>query len=354
MDNDLTPVKEERKDLDILRGVKDIAELIDKDNKFLQIFTRAADPNSTSLVEFHSVDEKSLTQIAERMPEMNRASRIFGKQNSQATGKLMSLSMIAQAPYRRLKQVLAKVERKRGALKENIFKLRKEKIELDRLIYKRDKINEYIENKRPSLEPYETEDGKKISDPNELEFMVQTLDIEIEEKVANMGDTGIYIEGALKEIGAYQDAYDQIMKTYDIPEDWDEEDFEKCEVEEHVKTAFLHAVRDITMTGKLNVGTCEYLEQFGVNPLTAKNLVEAYISKNSGQESEDGKLHLSDIGSLYQFQDEMYNIFKNEYKKSAKRIGLDEVISGDFLYKEGKEPADEDTASEFVHRDTVL
>jgi len=331
-------VVEERKDLDVLRGVKDISQLIDKDNNFLKIFTRAADPNSTALVEFHSIDEKSLAMVADRMPEMNRASRIFGKQNSQATGKLMSLSMIAQAPYRRLKQVLAKVERKRGALKENIFKLRKEKIELNRLIYKRDKINEHIK----SNDPYTDEEGKTIADVNELEFIVETLGIEIEEKVANMGDTGIYIEGAIKEIGAYQDAYEQIMENYNIPKNWSEDDFERCEVEEHVKTAFLHAVRDITMTGRLNVGTCEYLEQFGVNPLTAKNLVEAYISKNSGQVGEDDKLHLSDIGSLYQFQDEMYNIFKNEYKKAAQRIGIDDYISENFLYKESDRETDKE------------
>ena len=87
---------EKRKDLDILRGVRDVAELIDKDNKFLQIFTRAADPNAKSLVEFHSVDEKALAHIADRMPEINRATRVFGKQNSQATGKLMSLNMISK------------------------------------------------------------------------------------------------------------------------------------------------------------------------------------------------------------------------------------------------------------------
>jgi len=46
------------------------------------------------------------------------------------------------------------------------------------------------------------------------------------------------LRALFKEIGMYQDAYDEIKESYNIPDDWDEEDFEKCEVEEHVKTSF--------------------------------------------------------------------------------------------------------------------
>jgi len=315
-------VEEKQELIAIDESIKDLTvkydDLIDRNNKFLQIFTRAADPNANSLVEFHSVDEKSLATIAERMPEINRATRVFGRQNSQATGKLMSLSMIAQSPYRRLKQALAKIERKRGALKENIFKLRREKIALDRLV---DLKNLIIEGM------------KEDPEDRELYYRLQEVNIDIEEKVANIGDTNVYIEAALKEIGMYQDAYNEIIESYNIPENWDENDFEKAEIEEHVKTAFLHAVHDVEMTGRLNCGTHEYLMQYGINPHTAYALVRAYLSET---EEMVQKGNYPDINRLYGFLDNMHEMFKDQFVHAMKRIGLKKLISEDFLYKEGE------------------
>jgi hypothetical protein len=133
----------------------------------------------------------------------------------------------------------------------------------------------------------------------------------------------------------YQDAYKQIVRSYDIPDNWSEDDFEKTEVEEHVKTAFLHAVRDVQMTGRLNVGTCEYLEQFGVSPAVAYKYVQRHLFEvdNSVMTNERGEISTpSDIDHLYSFLDKMYDKFGGEWKKSAKRIGIDDYISKDFLY----------------------
>jgi len=314
------------KELAVVNEITDIAlraeDLINKSNVFMQISTRGADPGSRSIVDFKIFDDKKLAKLAENMPEINRAVNVFGRQNSQATGKLMSLHMISQSPYRRLKQCLAKIERKRGALKENIFRLRRERIEMDRLVHKRSQLEEEL-----SL-PDES------SDVFELELRIAELNIDIEEKAANIADSNIYIEGALKEIGMYQDAYNEIKESYNISDNWDEEDFEKCEVEEHVKTAFLHAIRDFEMTGRLNVGTHEYLEQYGVNPNTACRLVQGYLSNvNSHTNVQEGRF--ANINILYDFLDQMYELFKDEYKHAMKRIGLKKLISEDYLYLDG-------------------
>lgn len=291
--------------------------LIDKSNVFMQIFTRGADPTATALAEFKVFDNAKLAKLAENMPEINRATNAFGRQNSQATSKLMSLNMISQSPYRRLKQCLAQIERKRGALKENIFKLRKERVKLDRLLFRRDELLSKLNN----------------SFSSETDFDLRDTNIEIEELAANVSDTNLYIEGALKEIGMYQDAYQEIKESYTIPDNWDEEDFEKCEVEEHVKTAFLHAIRDVEMTGKLNVGTHEYLEQYGINPHAAYKLVQSYLVTVE-QLTVDGKI--VNVVMLYDFLDRMYSMFKDEYKHAMKRIGLKNLISHEYLYLEDK------------------
>jgi hypothetical protein len=302
-----------------------VDDLIDKSNVFMQLTTRGADPNSKALVDFRIFDDAKLAKLAENMPEVNRATRVFGRQNSQATGKLMSLNMISQSPYRRLKQCLAKIERKRQALKENIFRLRKEKIEMDRLLHRKAALQKELDS-----DVFEPGD-----DPIHTEFDIQLLDIEIQEKAANISDSNIYIEGALKEIGMYQDAYNQIKKSYNIPDNWDEEDFEKMEVEEHVKTAFLHAIRDVEMTGRLNVGTHEYLEQYGINPHTALRLVQMYLG---GVEKLTQDNNFTNITVLYEFLDQMYDTFKDEYKHAMKRIGLEKLVSEEFLYLEEENP----------------
>jgi len=315
-------------DLTLMNEVKNLTlqtdTLLDKSNKFLQIFTRAGDPDAHALVEFKIFNETKLAKMAERMPEINRATNVFGKQNSQATSKLMSLNMISQSPYRRLKQCLAQIERKRQALKENIFKLRKEKITMDRLIYERDdlvsKLNDNSEQWTAEQKTY-------------FRFDLENKIIEIEEKVSNISDSNIYIEGALKEIGMYQDAYDEIKTSYNIPDNWDENDFEKCEVEEHVKTAFLHAIRDVEMTGRLNVGTHEYLEQYGVNPHAAYKLVIQYLDS---VEKVTQAGNAPSVLMLYDFLDKMHEMFKDEYLHAMRRIGITHLISEEFLFLDEK------------------
>jgi len=319
------------KDLTTIDQIKDLSlktdKLIDKSNIFMKIFTRGADEKNTELVEFKTIDEKSLEIIADRMPEINRATNVFGRQNSQTTGKLMSLNMISQGPYRRMKQCLAKIERKREALKENMFKLKKSKINLERKLYEREllqkEISEFI-----AVDMDVTMKG----------FNLQELDIEIQETAAGISDSNIYIEAAIKEIGMYQDAYEEIRKNNNIPKNWDEKNYEESEIEEHVRTAFLHAIRDIEMTGRLNVGTHEYLEQYGINPHTAAALARTYLER---VESMAQAQEYPSIDVLYEFLDKMYSIFKNEHKKAMDRIGLDKIVSEDFLYIEDKEESEE-------------
>jgi hypothetical protein len=321
-------------DLITKNEIKDLAlkveELIDKDNVYMQIATRGADPNAKDLIDFKTFDNEKLALVASRMPEINRATRSFGKQNSQATGKLMSLHMIAQSPYRRIKQCLAKIERKRSALKENIFKLRENKVQLDRHLYQKQQLLNEIDK---------VSHGQEEGDLMLLDFDLQELDIKIQKLAADVSDSNIYIEGALKEIGMYQESYQEIMESYNIPTEWDELDMEKAEIEEHVKTAFLHAIRDVEGSGKINVGTHEYLEQYGINPHSAFSLVRGYL-QDVERRTQGGEVIT--IKLLYDFLDKMYEMFKDQYVHAMERLGIKTLISKDFLYLEEKEDVTED------------
>lgn len=273
---------------------------IDRKNDALTILSRAAEDG---LMEFKTIGPPQIQKIAEFMPEVHRAMNNFGRKNSQTTNKMMTLNMISYGPYRQLRQCLAQIENRQSAIKENTFKIKKEQVEVARLQHKL-KHQEYTD-----------------------EFEKEEMELELVEKQMSIGDASIYMEGALKELASFQHAYKQICEAHNIPiGEWNEHDFELAEIAEHVKTAFEHSHRDVIQTGRLNMGTMEYLQQFGITPETATMEVAAYL---------DGeKYNKGDINDLYRWLDDMLERYGEEYKKVMDRMGLKELLDADFLYKE--------------------
>lgn len=249
-----------------------------------------------------SLSEKALVKIQERMPEIHRATKALGRKNSPVENKLMSLNMVSHSPYKQLKQCLSQIERKRSALKEAYFKAAKDDNQLARL-------------------------EAKLQNEDLDDFDRRDVEIEIAELRTNMADSKIYVEGALKSLADFQDSYEQIMKAHNIPKNWDEKDFIEAEYENHIKTAFQHALRDVqTPGGVANQGTLEYFEQYGIKPMIGYAEAKKYFMTNKEE----------DIESLYAWYDEMYEKYKDCPKKAVKHIGLDEIYNKDFIYLEDK------------------
>ena len=113
-----------------------------------------------------------IQKISERMVEMERANNSLGRKNTQTTNQLMTLTMLTDSPYRRLRQCLAQIERKKSALREAYFK--HQKLELQ--------IKEW------------EEENTELSRIN------------IAEARTGAESSKIYIEGALKEMAVFQEA----------------------------------------------------------------------------------------------------------------------------------------------------
>lgn len=293
------------------RVIKDVERILDKTNVFNQITTRAADPGAKLLIEFHVFNEEKLQRIAGDMPEINRATRSLGKSRTQVMNRLMTLTMLADAsPYRALIQCLSKIERMRAAVKENRFRLLKDRVQLAKLDLKLANCEDPLDN--------------------------ELTEIEIEQLASNMADTMLYIEGALKGIASFQSSYKQICENKNIPEDWDELDLEKAEVEHHLRIAFLHAYRDVMAHGKLGMGTLEYLQQFGVHPHVAAAVVSGYVIKKS-KDLASSQLPRPDYEDLETFLDNCVEQFKDEYKQVLKRIGINYLYESWYMYQEEEE-----------------
>ena len=246
---------------------------------------------------FVTVDNKKMAKILERMPEIRRVRNTAGRKNSQTTNQLMTLTMLCDSPYRRLRQCLTQIESKQGALNESYYKMRKLQIKMKRWEEKNDEMSRVL----------------------------------IEEAKSNMEIQRVYIEGALKEIGIFQDTYEEIRTSNNIPEKWDEEDAEKAEINAHLRQAFRQAHRDMVAHGAISVGNMEYLEQFGIHIQTAQSLIIQYI-KECDASIDEGKYPTVDI--LYKWLDKMAETFKDSHILVMKHIGLKNLVKYDWLYKE--------------------
>ncbi len=323
-------------------GIKDLTtqidDLFDKSDKMTQIATRAVDPKNTSLAKFHIFTDDKIAKIADMMPEINRATRTLGRKNTQATNKLMTLTMLNDVSgYRMLRQCLAEIEVKRSALKENRFKILKDRIRLEKFQYEKDYLE--AEQKEVTLmiadipDQSGTEHDIRIAkkESNDIRFKIMNYNIKIEELASKISDSMLYIEGCLKDIASFQSSYEQIRKNNNIPENWDEKDAEEAEVRHHVRLAFLHGYRDIMSGGRLGMGTLEYLQQFGIHPHTATKIITDYINYTFDSMAENDIPNYDDLNN---FLDTMEDKFKDEHKKVLERIGIDDLHDNWFMYRE--------------------
>lgn len=310
--------KENKKKIDIFK--KEDTSLDNIDNSLFgsksntdKIITRATDEK---LFQLKTLTSKDLTRIANFMPEINRATNAFGKTQSQFMNNIMTISSFGV--YRNLRQVMSEIERRRSALKENVFKMKKQLIES---IEKKEKVMKLMAEDNP-----------------ENKFKITLLQVEIEELESGILDARLYIEGALKTIYAYQMAYEDMMKNNNVPADWDEKNFEEDEERHHITKAFQQAHADIISTGRIGQGNHEYMWQCGINPQSAWNDLNRYIqseneeynkSGQSGVLSEEQEPKL-EIDSFVTFLNNMYE----KYKGSSRKILEMKGINGDGYYDE--------------------
>lgn len=252
-----------------------------------------------------TLTENDLATISAAMVEVDRATLAFGKQQSQYMDRIMTLSSLS--PMRNLRQILAEIEKKRQALKEAEIKIR-------RLI---------IDHKEKSEQIISVTD----------EHANARLKIDLDEIEGNIASTRLYFEGALKQIYAYQAAYDEIKNTYNLDK-WDESDFEKAEERHHIMKAFEQASAVFQATGTIDAGNHEYFRQVGVHPMTAQCDLMRYFSAVDAQIKEGAA---PDITSFNRFLLDMADRHKGCSQKMVEAKGM---LSGAFdkaMYRSDKE-----------------
>lgn len=250
-----------------------------------------------------SLSQESLQKIFDRLPELVRAKKSIGRKNSQTTSVLMTLNMISDGPFRQMKQCLSQIGNKRDALTECYFN---------------------IEKKKLAIKEWQEVDSE----------MSRLLINEAESQITSTAEGA---EQALKEMGMYQDLYDKIRSENNIPVNWDEADYEEAEISNHLHLAFRQAVQDVIVGGRVSKGICEYLEQYGVNPVVGNWLVTKWVD-NMNSECEDGRF--PSVTEMHKFLDRMAEQFKDDHKHCLSRMGVDKIVSADYIYREGEKKSE--------------
>lgn len=244
-------------------------------------------------IENTTLSNAQIQKIKSRLPEFHMASTLIGHSHSQASLTLQTLQEFS-SPLQKMKQCIIQINTRYVALEETHFKLEKTKLDLEKIQFNKDDYSKL-----------------KINKFN-----------------ANMVQTKMYMDSALRELGMFQDIYDKILKSNNIPENWTEKDFEDQEISHMIRSAFRISVQDLTGGGAVNRGALDYFEQLGINPTLAELRSRQYIESSRKKVDEGVTVTISDY---YDFLDRMAIEFKDSYKLALERIGLTEIGSEEFM-----------------------
>lgn len=277
-------------------------ELAVKDNAYDMSIYEDSDKLLTKVsqsfnTEFETMTPEKITKIGEGLAEFHRAIKTSARKNSQNTLQMMTLTMLTDSPYRRLRQILLQIEKRKTAMEDYYLKHLKSVHLMEKL-------------------------RSKTGVMNELRLKQMELTIERNKP---------YIEASLKEIGLLQETYEEIKQANGIRDDWDEEDFENSEIEHHIRQSFRQAHRDVSLTGAISQGNAEYLEQYGIHLQVANKLIRDYIGTCNDMMINENMT--PDITHLYKFLDDCVKVFGNEYIKTLEHIGIKDVTKQNFLFK---------------------
>ena len=171
----------------VINMVKELDKIQNKFDKIENYESQALAINSENLGVMKTMTPDKIAKIQERMVEIDRANNTTGRKNTQHTNQLMTLTMLTDSPYRRLRQSLAQIEDRRSAIESNLYEMKKGEIAFKELAEKDDELSIL----QCAWQKHQLKRSK------------------------------IYIEGALKELAVFQEAYEEIRKNNNIPVFWD-------------------------------------------------------------------------------------------------------------------------------------
>ena len=241
-----------------------------------------------SIEKYQSYGDKSLVQNLQNaeiaINKVKYTERIWDRSRSQFMLKHLTCSQADN--WTRLRQVSAEMANKRMALNEAKFGYMESQVKIK---MKKRKI-----------------DGETDSLKKEL------LEIQAAKMESQSSEVLVKVEGALKEIETLAIMHDQLKELIG---DVSEEEFEKAQVQSHIKRAMTQSVREVRERGTIGCGNQEYLEQVGVSVMSALREIKEFLK----QESDT---NVANTSLLHSFVDDFANRYEGTAKQQADYLGF--------------------------------
>jgi hypothetical protein len=231
----------------------------------------------------------NLEQANKAIAKMEWTERIWDRSRSQWALKHLVHSYPSH--WRNLRQVSAEMQRKRDALREAKYNYAEELAQVE---INRAQIEELNQEIRES----------DCSKERTLRAKIQLLEIENSKKEELTLAIIPKIEGALKELRTLEGIHDELVKAIAekegvVPEELSESHYEKQEVKSCIKHAFIQAIREMRISGNIQTGVQEYIEQCGINALSARRDIAEYLVE------VEAKAEDLDNSKLFEFLENM-------------------------------------------------
>lgn len=292
-----------------------------KENKSLalqEINALQVSKSFDQLIQIMPEHKEMLEVVKESLPEVQRATSLFYKTQSQFMDNLLTVNHYT--PLRNLRQILAQMNTTRDALKESHFKLKKKEVE--------------FKKKQRDYENLFTIDGndERVLKFQNLDLDADLLEIEMAEILSQADTTRGYISGAIRQLTNYTEQYNNIVKTHGL-EKWNESDFEREEEEYHIKKAFEQAICAARpRQGVIDEGNQIYFAQIGINGGAAQNLVYDFF-QNEQKFMQDNQGKLPTHVALTDFLNRMAATFKGSAAGLAQSKGMTTVSHNALIQK---------------------
>ena len=213
-----------------------------------------------SLVENAQMVDKAIANT-------NELQNIWNHSHSQWTWKHINLSY--HSPWKNMRQIAAEVSSKKRALNDAKWRQVENEMRMRKL-------------------------EEKLADETQLDYWEAVkLKIKLAKMKEGIAEGTVIIEGAMKDILALNDMYEQLKGKVS---DFSEADVEREESKAHLKRSLVQCIRDVRQSGSITKGEQEYMEQIGVNPGKMQRMIKDYVRDEEKTEDWTSK-------GLYDFVD---------------------------------------------------
>ena len=276
--NEIAVFEEIRKDLDITRDISDFKVAMS------DVFGKGSLAVKESFGGVTFKDNSEKVDVA--IQNTNELHNIWNHSHTQWMWKHLNLSW--HAPLKNMRQISAEISRKKGALNEAKWKHVQNEVKIKKI-------------------------EEELSKPELLDYWREVdLKIKLAQLQEGLAEGSTHIEGAMKDILALNELFEQLKSKVSS---FSEEDVEKEETKTHLKRSIVQCIRDIRQGGSITKGEQEYLEQIGVNPMKMQNILREYVKSEAAADTWD-------VSGLYEFVDGVVEELAEHHQVDKVRMNL--------------------------------